>query len=175
MGVSHRYGRKTVLLSGDLNRLVDHYFIKQHRYLFRLKYGLSHIHANGVNLTVFYVQLQIFYSAEGIHGYFRLIDYSFVIQEFSNASYAVSAHFRLTAVGVEYSHFRVSLVGRTYHYKPVGAYAEMSRRYGNRYFFGFFKFSVHTVDIDIVVSYAMHFCEIKFHIKPLSVKNYVDG
>ena len=79
MGIAHGHGRKPVLLSVYLNGLVYHYFIKQHRYLFRLKYGLSHIDTHGIDLAVFYVQLKIFNAAQCVNGYFGFIDDALVI------------------------------------------------------------------------------------------------
>ena len=83
------------------------------------------------------------------------------MRELTHATHPVAAHLALGAVRIEHTHIAVRYLRGAKKNYSVAAYAEVSvgKAYCHR--FGVGELFLHTVEIDIVVAYTVHF--VKFH------------
>ena len=105
-------------------------------------------------------KLYLHIAAESFYLKFVAVYKTVISHKLSHASDAVSAHHSLGAVKVEDTHFSCCLVGTADKNDTVSADTEVSVRKGKRHTLGVVDLLVKAVEVDIVISAAMHLCEV---------------
>jgi len=122
--------------------------------------GRAHIDRDGGDGAVGCdVEFKMLYSREGFEVDLGRVDEGVVVGVLCYAADAVSAHFGLGAVGVEHSHFEVGGLGGQDEDEAVGADAEVSVADLDGGLSGVVDRLGEAVNVDVIVSRAVHFDE----------------
>ena len=135
------------------------------RNLCRRQDRLSHIHTDRFCDAVFHCQVHIFHFSAADNRKLRLICQPLVMHVLRNAADAVSTHLCPRAIRVIHLHLKIRFVRRIDKNHAVAADTKMTvtgkadkfRLLFLRYFF------CKSVDINVIIAAALHFCKSDFH------------
>ena len=166
MGISHRYTGHPVGFPLYLYGLCDHlslFIFSKHRDFTGLQDRFSHIDLHSRHPAILYMKIEILDPSRTDHTDLRLIRQSLIVYIFSHTSDPVSAHFCTGSVHIVHFHFKIRLIRRVDEDHAIPANTKMSvaqTSYELRLLLCRDPFPS-TIDINIVISTAMHFRKFK--------------
>ena len=168
MRISHGNTGQRIVLAANLRRERNNTLSRQpHRNTGRFENRLAHIHFNGTNKAVLYLQTERLDTAECINPQRFLFGNAAFIDIAADTADSVPAHHGAGTIRVVQIHHGVSVFCGADQDQSIGTDSEMTvaqpsgqrgRIRGNR----FFK----TIDINIIIADAMHLCELQGSLFP---------
>src|SRR6266508_2662875 len=134
-----------------------------HRNLSPFQAWLTHLHTDLVHDRTARKQLQLQHTRQGLDLDSGVLRHAVVVHILGQATNAVAAHLRLTAVGVEHAHAEIGLGRGKNQNQAIGADAKMSVTDRPRHLCRMVDLLLEAIHIDVVIPYAVHFG--KFHAR----------